>query len=76
MKINIFEDSRWENFLPLTYTHAVFDLRCGILKLRQKIAYYYPEYDYHLIVRKDLEELYKNRFPERHINQLTKNSAY
>ncbi len=74
MKINIFEDSRWENFLPLTYTHAVFDLRCGILKLRQKIAYCYPEYDYHLIVRKDLEELYKNRFPERPINQLTKNS--
>ena len=74
MQINIFEDSKWENFLPLTYTRAVFDLRSGIFKLREKIAHYYQKHNCNLIVRKDLEELYKNRFPNRSINQLIKGS--
>ena len=74
MQINIFEDSQWQNFLPLTYTRAVFDLRCGILKLRQKIACYYQNNNCYLIVRKDLDELYKNRFPKRSINQVIKGS--
>ncbi|MCK4358454.1 MAG: hypothetical protein KAW92_06880 [Candidatus Cloacimonetes bacterium] len=74
MQINIFEDSKWENFLPLTYTRAVFDLRSGIFKLREKIAHYYQKHNCNLIVRKYLEELYKNRFPNRSINQLIKGS--
>ncbi|MBC8525948.1 MAG: hypothetical protein ISS28_04070 [Candidatus Cloacimonetes bacterium] len=72
MKIVIFEDNRWKNFLPLTYTRAAFDLKCGILKLRQKIAYFYQKNKIHLIVRKDFKHFYSNRFPQKPINNLDK----
>lgn len=34
----VFEDERAEAFLPLTYTRPVFDLRCGMRTLFEKIA--------------------------------------
>ncbi len=34
----VFEDEQAESFLPLTYTRPVFDLRCGIRTLYDKIA--------------------------------------
>lgn len=33
----IFEDALSANFLPLTYFRPVYDLRCGVLTLREKI---------------------------------------
>ncbi|MFQ6048847.1 MAG: putative sugar nucleotidyl transferase, partial [Phycisphaerae bacterium] len=38
MKLVIFEDDRVENFYPLTLSRAVFELRCGIDSLGEKIA--------------------------------------
>ncbi len=34
----VFEDRSWQNFVPLTYTRPVFDLRCGAFTLRERIA--------------------------------------
>ncbi|HET55171.1 MAG TPA: hypothetical protein ENN33_08125, partial [Ignavibacteria bacterium] len=38
--ICIFEDSKFKNFLPLTYFRPVYDLRCGILTIAEKIKKY------------------------------------
>jgi UDP-N-acetylglucosamine diphosphorylase/glucosamine-1-phosphate N-acetyltransferase len=40
--ICVFEDEQAESFLPLTYTRPIFDLRCGILTLFEKISLRYP----------------------------------
>ena len=41
MKLAIYEDAKFSNFYPLTYLHPVYDLRCGIFTLREKIEKYY-----------------------------------
>lgn len=38
--ICIFEDRKFKNFLPLTYFRPVYDLRCGILTIAEKIEKY------------------------------------
>jgi len=40
--ILIFEDEFNNNLFPLTYTRPVFDLRCGILTLQEKIEKRFP----------------------------------
>jgi UDP-N-acetylglucosamine diphosphorylase/glucosamine-1-phosphate N-acetyltransferase len=40
--ICIFEDAGYRRLLPLTYFRPVYDLRCGITALREKIARSYP----------------------------------
>ena len=37
MKICIYEDTTFDNFYPLTYLRPVYELRCGIKLLREKI---------------------------------------
>jgi UDP-N-acetylglucosamine diphosphorylase/glucosamine-1-phosphate N-acetyltransferase len=42
MNIIIFEDEGYKRFLPLTWTRPVYDLRCGINTLAEKIVRQYP----------------------------------
>ncbi|KYC49221.1 MAG: Bifunctional protein GlmU [Candidatus Methanofastidiosum methylothiophilum] len=58
--ICIFEDNLYENFLPLTYSRPVFELRCGFKSLREKIEYFFPEINKYLIMREYLKPLYSN----------------
>ena len=37
MKLCIYEDTTYDNFYPLTYLRPVYELRCGIKLLREKI---------------------------------------
>ncbi|MBU2471668.1 MAG: hypothetical protein KKF20_04610, partial [Bacteroidetes bacterium] len=37
MKVYVFEDTKYEKFLPLVYFRPVFDLKCGALSLKEKI---------------------------------------
>ncbi len=37
MELFIFEDRGYQNFLPLTWTRPVFDLKCGMTRLHDKI---------------------------------------
>jgi UDP-N-acetylglucosamine diphosphorylase/glucosamine-1-phosphate N-acetyltransferase len=53
----IFEDSFTRRLLPLTYLRPVYDLRCGILTLREKLARAYPGSTVHLHVRGTLKDL-------------------
>ncbi|MFH1617406.1 MAG: putative sugar nucleotidyl transferase [Candidatus Margulisiibacteriota bacterium] len=41
MKICIFEDEGYKNLLPLVWLRPVWDLKCGVLTLKQKIRKYY-----------------------------------
>lgn len=34
----MFEDDLWRNFVPLSYTRPLFDMRCGAFTLRERIA--------------------------------------
>ena len=40
-KICLFEDSNYKNLLPLVYFRPVYDLRCGIFTLKEKLQRYY-----------------------------------
>lgn len=43
MNIIIYEDEGYKNFLPLTWTRPVYDLKCGVETLAQKIVRLYPK---------------------------------
>jgi UDP-N-acetylglucosamine diphosphorylase/glucosamine-1-phosphate N-acetyltransferase len=43
MNLIIYEDEGYKNFLPLTWTRPVYDLRCGINTLAEKIVRQYPK---------------------------------
>lgn len=49
--ICIFEDDKFSNLYPLVYLRPVFELRCGITTLREKIESLYPGEEIHLLVR-------------------------
>jgi len=69
MNLAIFDDKP-ELFYPLSMTRAVGDLRCGILKLRQRLqALLFGEEDT-VIIDDDLTELYHVRHPEWLINSV------
>lgn len=37
----LFDDKKWNAFLPLTYTRSISDLRCGILTIYEKWNHYF-----------------------------------
>ena len=43
MNIIIYEDEGYKNFLPLCWTRPVYDLKCGINTLAEKIIRQYPK---------------------------------
>ncbi len=53
MNIYIYEDKEYSNLYPLTYLRPVFDLRCGILTLKEKIQLLYPKTKIKLLARKE-----------------------
>ncbi|MBN2460520.1 MAG: hypothetical protein JXB60_02840 [Candidatus Cloacimonetes bacterium] len=71
MEYIIFDDSRIANFYPLTLTRPVFDLRSGILKLRQRIQGYMGIQFNKVIIADYLESLYRERHPDWKINEIT-----
>ena len=53
----IFEDKLHVNFLPLTYIRPVFDLRCGIRTIREKLSNGFEEGKTVLFCRRELESI-------------------
>lgn len=68
--ICIFEDEGYKNFLPLTYFRPIYDLRCGILTIKEKIQKYFGEADYILFTREYLAN-YERELREEKVNELT-----
>ncbi len=67
-RICIFEDQFYRHLLPLVYTRPVYELRCGILTLGQKIRRQYPNVETIFHVRKYLSELVRERNPQLQVN--------
>ena len=42
MQICIFEDGKFPNFYPLSYSRPVYELICGVRTLKEKIVSYFP----------------------------------
>ncbi len=70
MHICIFEDKQTDNFYPLTLSHPVYDLLCGMKTLKEKILRYFPEISYTLFCREYLEETVKLNNPGIEVNKL------
>ncbi len=69
MNYIIFEDYLFANLYPFTINHASFELRSGALTNFERIQFLTNENDkIYLIVRDDLCELTRERFPEFIVN--------
>lgn len=69
MELIVFDDLNWRNFLPLTFTRPVGDLRLGILKLRQRLSAYLEFETCGMLLMPELSALYRERHPQRRVNQ-------
>lgn len=69
MKLAIFDDNP-RAFYPIALTRSVGDIRCGVLKLRQRLQALLNAADDHVIIEERLVPLYKERHPEWLINEL------
>ncbi len=67
MKLLLFEDKR-SSFFPICQTRIVGDLRCGILKLRQRLEASFPADELAYIIDEALIPLYRERHPDWELN--------
>ena len=70
MHICIFEDKQTDNFYPLTLSHPVYDLLCGMKTLKEKILRYFPDAGYTLFCREYIAETVKLNNPGIEVNNL------
>ncbi|MGD8305214.1 MAG: GlmU family protein [Ignavibacteria bacterium] len=75
MHLCIFEDKKYSDFFPLTYSRPVYDLVCGGTRLREKIIREFPDRKYSLHCRKYLEDIVKNQNPGIEVNTVNSNSC-
>lgn len=62
MKVLIYEDEKWRDLLPLTFTKASFEIRCGYDSLIYKIIKVVPEGEKGLWVRDYLKGLITKKY--------------
>lgn len=68
--ICIYEGIHHKELFPLVHIRPTFDLRCGILNLREKIIRHYPGVTVNLHCRNYLAEHIKQRNPQLIVNDL------
>ncbi|MBN1504760.1 MAG: hypothetical protein JW952_06855 [Candidatus Eisenbacteria bacterium] len=59
----VFEDRGYRGFLPLSYSRAVFELRCGMLSLWEKTFREYGDVSFYFAARPYLAEVLSERLP-------------
>jgi UDP-N-acetylglucosamine diphosphorylase/glucosamine-1-phosphate N-acetyltransferase len=69
-RVCIFEDNLHRRLLPLVYFCPVYDLRCGIGTLREKIVQGFIRTPISLHCRQDLAEVVQERYPELQVNRI------
>jgi UDP-N-acetylglucosamine diphosphorylase/glucosamine-1-phosphate N-acetyltransferase len=69
-RVCIFEDNLYHRLLPLVYFRPVYDLRCGIGTLREKIVQGFVRTPISLHCRRDLAEVVQERYPEPQVNRI------
>ncbi len=68
--ICLFEGIYYSRLLPLVYFRPTYDLRCGILTLREKVPYYFPKIPISLHCRAYLSELVKQQNAGSLVNEI------
>lgn len=68
MLLVVFDDKQHKSFYPIAQTRSVGDLRCGILKLRQRLEYIFADGDSGLVIEDRLVDLYRERHPDWIVN--------
>ncbi len=71
MHICIFEGIYYSRLLPLVYLRPTYELRCGILKLKDKILRHFPGAKVTLHARSYLAEYLAERYPQYEINSIS-----
>lgn len=71
MHICIFEDIYYSRLLPLVYTRPTYELRCGILKLKDKIIRHFTDSKITLHSRNYLAEHLSELYPKYEINTIS-----
>ena len=70
MQLCIFEDSGYTKLFPLTHFRPVYELRCGILTLREKIQRHFPDLPVTLACRSNLSDVLKESVPDFTVNAI------
>jgi UDP-N-acetylglucosamine diphosphorylase / glucose-1-phosphate thymidylyltransferase / UDP-N-acetylgalactosamine diphosphorylase / glucosamine-1-phosphate N-acetyltransferase / galactosamine-1-phosphate N-acetyltransferase len=68
--ICIFEDAKVDRLFPLVYFRPVYNLRCGITSLREKVIRAYPKATVSLHCRPYLADSVRLRYPKLHVNEI------
>ena len=72
MNIVIFEDDNFDNFYPFSINHSAFEVRIGTNKnldrILNVIKTLFDDYHIYLIVRSELADLIKERYPDFSVN--------
>jgi|YelNatPaOPRAMG01_1025707.scaffolds.fasta_scaffold01657_18 UDP-N-acetylglucosamine diphosphorylase/glucosamine-1-phosphate N-acetyltransferase len=75
MDIYLFEDNGYRKLLPLVYFRPVYDLRCGILTLREKVEKLFPDANIYYDMRDYLSETFLEKNPHNFVNKKPVNAA-
>ncbi|MCL5268795.1 MAG: GlmU family protein [Bacteroidetes bacterium] len=70
MHICIFEDEFYKKLMPLVHFRPVYDLKCGITSLREKIARSYSGDVVVLHTREYLKDVVKEKYPHSPVNEI------
>ncbi|MGA7161400.1 MAG: GlmU family protein [Bacteroidota bacterium] len=70
-QICIFEDNYYSRFLPLVYFRPVYDLKCGIFSLREKIERHYRTVPVALQCRAYLADCLRLLNPKNSVNNIS-----
>ncbi len=74
MNICIFEDEKYRKLLPLVYFRPVYELRCGINLLKDKIIRNFSNPNVILHARDYLTDVLKRDYPNYYVNELPPNA--
>ncbi|MFA7025978.1 MAG: putative sugar nucleotidyl transferase [Candidatus Cloacimonadaceae bacterium] len=70
MHLIIFDDLIHKSFYPITQTRSVGDIRCGILKLRQRLSNAFQAEQECVLIDPLLVDLYRERHPDWLVNSI------
>lgn len=70
MSFVFFEDTNWRNFVPLSYTRSMFDIKIGSLTASEYFNNKYSKF----ITRRYLEKVTKERHPDSTVNKFEYNN--
>ncbi|MGH7495421.1 MAG: GlmU family protein [bacterium] len=75
LNVCIYEDEYCNRLYPLTLTRPVFELRCGISLLREKIARRFPHSRLYFFCRAYLAEMLREALPGVPVNEMLSENA-